>query len=242
MRLACTLLVAAGCGSSADPRMVLPGGDDTTTHPGEGIDAAPGDGALGDGMGLAGQVCVIADLRVINSGCAQTGADGLTVTLDGNTAMTTDNGSFVIATPNGSGLIWQVSGPGIVTSLVPFSASAVLPAVPLDLYQDVTLANGVIINPGEGSVIVRSLDAVTHQPLSDLTADVMPAATYAPFYDGSTASTWNQNGTGAQGITWIPGVTVGSATVTLQNMAGTQVMAQLPIGDQTITFATATVQ
>jgi len=243
MRLACSLLVAVlgtACGSSTDPRMVLPGGDDTTTGP--GVDAAPtGDGSLGDGNAIAGKVCVIADLRVIDSGCAPSGVADLTVVLDGNTAMTADDGSFVMPMPTGSNLLWQISGAGIVTSLVPFSSATQLPAVTQELYDNVTLSNGVIVNSGEGSVVVRVLDSVTHQPASDVTATVMPAATYDPYYDGSSSTVWNQNATGTQGITWTPGVTVGTATVTLKDGAGMEKAIALPVADLAITFATASI-
>jgi hypothetical protein len=245
MRLACSLLVAAlsaACGSSTDPRMVLPGGDDTTTGPGPDASTI-GDGAVGDGAGILGRVCVVADLRVLDTtGCAGSGVDGLTVTLGTDTATTAADGSFTIAQPSGTNLIWQVTGPGLVTSLIPFSVSSLLPAVTQDFYDDLTISNGVIVNPGEGSVVVRALDAATHQPVMGVTATVAPTATSDPFYDGATATAWNQNATGPQGITWIPGVTAGTAMVVLQNSAGTMVSAPLPIGDLAITFATVPVQ
>ncbi len=235
MRIASLLIALAACQGSGEQRPINPGGgDDQVTTGTDG--GTTTDGPTGDGTGIAGRVCLVSDLRNLST-CAATGADGLTVTLGSETATTSADGSFTIGTPGGSSLVWHVSGTGIVPSVMAYSATplaSAVPAVPAVLYESFTLSNGVLINAGEGSVIGRVVHATN--AISNATASISPAATYAAFYDGNSASTWNQNSTGTRGVFWIPGAAGGNASVTVDTAAGDSVAASLAVDGDSITF------
>lgn len=233
MRIASLLLVVAACQGGGEQRPINPGGGDDVVSP--TVDASSTtDGTTIDGTGLSGRVCVVSDMRALST-CAATGADGLTVTLEGQTATTAADGSFTIATPSGSSLVWRVSGTSIVSTVMPFSASTLIPAVPATLYDSVALANGVIINAGEGSVIGRVVHATN--PISGAVAAISPVATYDPFYDGSSATAWNQNQTGTRGVFWIPGSSTGTPQISVETLAGDVVSVGVPVEGDAITFA-----
>ncbi len=232
MRLAWSLVVLTACQAGGDDnRHVLPGGgDDESVTPGGG-DARVVDAPLGDGGAFAGRACLLVDLRSLDS-CASTGANGLTVKLGAQTAMTAADGTFTIPTPSGSTLEWRVSGSGVVPSRRAFSAVPLIPVVPQRIYDDLRLANGVILNAGQGSVVARVVRNGAGAP--GVTGRITTAS-YATFYDGNSASTWNQSSTGAQGVIWIPGVPAGNANLTL-DVAGTTSTVPTTVEDGGVTF------
>jgi hypothetical protein len=92
----------------------------------------------------------------------------------------------------------------------------------------------VIEYPGEGAMLVFvSRNAVG---VPDQLASTSREGFYKPFYDGATANDWEQTpdvlGTGAQGAVWVPGLDVGTATITVAGVASTG-----PVFDGGITFA-----
>ena len=60
-------------------------------------------------------------------------------------------------------------------------------------------------NADEGDVMVSVVR--NGVPVSGVTATLSPVQQYATFYDGSNATVWNQNSTGAYGTVWFPGAT-----------------------------------
>jgi hypothetical protein len=232
MRLVPLLVVLAACQAAGEDRPVLPGGDDDESVTPGGRDAGIGDASQGDGSAILGRVCLLSDLRDL-AGCAVTGASGLTVTLGNQTAITAADGTFIMPAPSGSTLVWRVTGTGVVPSRMAFSAVPVIPVMPDSLYNDLTLANGVIINAGQGAVVVR---LVTPQgaDVPGATGNIV-TATYPAFYDGNSASLWNQSSTGTQGVIWIPGVPAGSANLGLA-VGGATTTLPTTVDDGGITF------
>ncbi|CAN5918922.1 hypothetical protein BH11MYX3_BH11MYX3_23800 [soil metagenome] len=195
MKLAWLLVALTACQAAEEDRHVLPGGDDgESTTPGGG-DAGIRDAPPGDGSAILGRVCLLSDLRNL-AGCAATGADGLTVTLGGQMATTAADGTFTMPAPSGSTLVWRVTGPGVVPSRMSFSVVPLIPVVPQSFYDDLALSNGVIINAGQGAVVARLV--TPHGAGVPGGTGTIVAATYPAFYDGSSASQWNQSSTGTQ--------------------------------------------
>ncbi len=232
MRLVSLLVVLAACqGGGEDNRPVLPGGDDgESVHPGGG-DARIDDAPHGDGAAIMGRVCLLGDLRNLAS-CASVGADGLTVTLGTQTAMTAADGSFTIPAPSGSTLVWRVNGPGVVPSRMAFSAVPRIPVLPKTVYDNLTLSNGVILNAGQGTVVARVISQGA--AVTGATGTIVNAS-YAAFYDGNSATVWNQNSTGVQGMIWVPGVAAGTASLSV-DVAGTISTVPTAVDDGGITF------
>src|SRR5690606_24101672 len=107
-----------------------------------------------------------------------------------------------------------------------------IPAMPRALYESMLTANNVMLVPGEGSMMVfASYDGAG---VAGVTASNDPQAFYEPFYDGASPTTWSRSETGANGTIWLPGIDVGTASVTI----GSVVMSG-PIFDGGITFANA---
>jgi hypothetical protein len=199
---------------------------------GGGVDAA----VFGDANidVIPGQVCLTSDARAPNT-CATTGAGGLIVTLDGNTATTDPDGTFVIDVPQSSNISWQVSGTDIMTSVMSYSAVHRIPVMSEVDYFDLANSNSVVPAPGQGDVFVH----LTHQGASVAmaTAAVAPAAEFPTLYDGSAVTTWTQISTSTAGVVWIPGLPQGSAAVTVTPDGGTAtIVNSIPIGDQTLTW------
>ena len=171
--------------------------------------------------------------------CAGTGAAGLTVTLATAMATTADDGAFTIARPTGSNLVWHVTGSTLVTSVVPYGATTVIPAMRALAYSDIADNNGVSVqNPGEGEIfvrVVRAGAAVAHAQASSA-----PPPQYGALYETADAVVWNLNaasGTGSHGAAWIAGAPGGLATVTITPSGGAAVVVpNVPVEDQANTY------
>lgn len=234
MRCALLVLVVGCHPSSENDYPVAPGGAGVGGGLPAFVDASL-DGTDG-GPQLIGRVCLMTDPRDQTS-CATSGAGGLVVTLGTSTATTADDGTFTIARPSGSNITWDVTGSTIVESLTPFSAQAVIPAMPLTVYGQLEGDNGVVPQAGQGAVMVRVLQGGA--PVAGATVTSTPAGVYGAFYDGSTPATWTANATGAFGAAWLPAITTGTADVTVTPQGGTPVMLSLvPIKEAAITFLT----
>lgn len=239
--VALALLAAAtaftACSPASDKLPVTGGGGGGGTggH-GSGVLDAAAD-AVGDG-GTTGRVCLLADPRMLDS-CASTGAGGLTVTLGSGSATTADDGTFSLVVTPSSDLVWQASGSAIMTSLVPYGPSTTIPALSTTTYEDLTTGNGVVPVAGEGDVFVQISEGGS--ALAGAKVSVSPPPAYAPYYDSSSSTTWNQNFTGMYGVAWVPGIGSGTATVTVTppSGSGSAFMVSGPVGDQTLTFITA---
>jgi hypothetical protein len=232
--------LAVACPAQHDDLPVTPGGGGGHggTSGGGVLDAAPD--STTDGS-TAGRVCLAADPRALDS-CAGTGAGGLTVTLGSGSATTAADGTFALLAPTTSDLVWTVSGSAIMTSMMPFGPSATIPALSTNTYENLTTGNGVEPIAGEGDVFVQITQGGS--ALAGAKVSVSPPPAYAPYYDGNSSTTWNQNFTGSYGVAWVPGITSGVATVTVQPPAtgsGSALMLTAMIGDQTLTFTVATI-
>jgi hypothetical protein len=237
MRLACALLVVvAGCQTTDHP--------DYPVNPGGGIgvgsgghkDAGVGDGGGDGGAKLVGRVCVLGDLRRLDT-CPTAGAGGLTVTLGTKVAITAADGTFAIDVPGGVDLFWRVSGGSVVPMLTPFSASTTLFTVDSTTYNELLVANGVLIADGEGSIAVHVVR--NNFNVAGATAIVNPPSPNPTFYDGNSLLTWDQDATGTFGVVWLPGPEVGLATVAVKPPAPfTPVQTTVPVENLAITIVT----
>lgn len=228
----------AGCPASGDDYPVVPGGPSHPSTP--MVDAPPGDSAVTDGGAIAGRVCLTTDLRKPATGCAATGAAGISVVL--GTAMTTTSadGSFTILPPQGTGLVWRVSGENLVPSVIPLTTSTILPIVSDQTYLDLSGGNSVIVNSGEGSIVLYVVAAGA--PLPGTTVTSNPVASYPALGDRTTASNWVAGATGPLGVSWIPGIIAGPARLTVTPPPDADVISvDVPVVDGAITFATVVV-
>lgn len=228
--LACGALVA--CESGDGDYQIQPGGSSPP-----GTSTQPDGGAGGDAAGatISGRVCKVTDLRAHGSAaCASTGADGITVTLGASTAETDATGAFTIATPTGTGLVWRASGTDLVASVMPAGGTTEIPIIDTATYEEMLLSAGVLLSSAQGSIIgyVRRAG----QPLSGAVADVTPVPPYPVAYDGTTASVWRADATGALGTVWVPALDAGSVTVTVTPAVSTVVTRTVLVEDVAITF------
>ena len=189
-----------------------PPDDDYPVLPGHGS------GVPGETSGaISGRVCLImTDPRALAT-CADSGADNLTVSLGGVTAVTAANGAFTLVPPTGSNLAFTVSGPTIVTSTQLFSPTNVIPAINADLFDEVLAANGIVLAPGSGSIFGSVLSRGV--PAAGITAASTPSPAFGPFFDGTTPTSFTLDATGARGVVFLPGVTVGPASVTFSDLS-----------------------
>lgn len=227
------LLVACRAGGGDDEFPIEPGG---TPGTGTMVDAAVVDAPDFDAMSMiAGRVCLIADLRALTA-CASTGAGGITVTLGASSAITSDSGEFTIAAPSGANLVWRASAGDLVTSVVPFGPSTLIPAIGVEDFNDLQNANGVLIVDGQGSIVARVVKGGL--PQSDVVVDVAPLAQFPTRYDGLTPTAWTELATGPAGTAWIPGAALGTNIVTATPAAGAAASATVLVEDLAITYVT----
>lgn len=235
------LALCAACGSSmtyAPPPGGgggdggVPSGDapNATDGPGK-ADALP---APGDGGTLSGRVCLANDPRDLRA-CAATGAGGLLVQLGDAAAVTSDDGSFTIAGSFGAGMVWHVTGSSIVTSIMQLPDYQI-PAITTTTYASMLAANNAALQPGQGTLMVTLVQNGV-SPVGS-TATVTPGF-FDPYYDTASTTTWAQSGgVGSGGTVWVPGLDVGTATLTakLVNTTTTTSTPPQPIEDHAITY------
>lgn len=238
MRLAALLALVAGCSGGTDDYRVVPGGPSHPSTP--MVDAPPADTGTGDGAALAGRVCVITDLRKPSTGCLSTGAAGITVTLGTATTLTAADGSFAIAPPQGTGLVWHVGAEDLIPSVIPLTTSTTLPIVTTQTYLDLQNGNTVIVNSGEGSVVLYLVNAGA--PLAGGTVTSNPVASYPAMGDQANPTNWVAGETGPLGASWTPGIIAGTTRMTVTPPAGLAVVTiDVPVEDGAITFATVAI-
>ncbi len=218
-RLALLLLaaLAAGCSSAGDTDDYPIGGGGA----GGGTSGPPpggGDGGTGDG-GTSGQirgrVCLVSDLRRLTgqlpTDCATTGAGNLAVSLGGVVAA--DRPRRLVLDADAGGDEPGVAGDRAAAdpSVVPVSASTLLPAISEAVYADLKSASGVIISPGQGSVIARVFRGTG--AVTGATAQIVGGESLQTLYDGATATTWTTIATGMLGVAWLPDNALGARTL-----------------------------
>ncbi len=241
MRQVVLLVLVAACKKAGDDYPVLP--PDMTIDP-TLVDAATHDGGGGDAaaidalVGIAGRVCLYTDARA-QQVCKPTGAGGLTVNVGGKTATTAADGSFTIGTPTGTNPVWHVSGAMITTSVMPFGSSNQIPAILASDYLDLEGQNGASVQAlSDGEAFVRVVHAGA--PLANAKGGSAPQSTYGPLYDTGNALVWNSGanqGTGAAGMVWFPGIAAGTATLSVTPPGGSPIpIPNVPIEGQSITY------
>jgi len=238
-------VLVAGCTSAGggDDYPVGGGGAGGGTS-GPRTDGGTDAGGTGDGGQpmIRGRVCLVSDLRrLIDAApgdCATTGAGGLNVSLGGPaTALTAADGSFSIPAQDGFNLTWRVTGMNLVTSIVPVSASTLLPAIRDAVYGDLKNASGVLVAPGEGSIVARLVRGGA--PVTGATAQIIGGESAQTLYDGASATVWSTISTGTFGVAWLPDNVAGSRTMRIVYGASqTAFSVPVPIFDQAITFVT----
>jgi len=182
---------------------------------------------------ISARACLLTDVRDLTS-CASTGAADLTVTLGSQTATTADDGSFTIVRPLGSNLAWNITGSGIATSVMTYSPVVEIPVVDATTYADLLATNGVILTTGEGGVMARVLSAGV--PVAGATATGMTNDGNV-FYDGSSATVWNQGATGTRGTVWIPQMATGAGTISITPAGGSATtVTGVPVTDGGVSF------
>jgi hypothetical protein len=227
------LWILAGCEQAGDDFPLNPGGGGGATG-GTSVDAAEFDDD--GGTDLSARVCLVTDLRTPGDLCASSGADGFTVTLGARTATTATDGSFTIERPTSANLVWRVTGNGIVTSVKPFTTDLVIPAISTTRYNELLLANGILLAQGQGSVVASVVRAGAALP--NASATTQPEAQFVTLYDTANANVWAQVATGTRGTAWITGLAAGAALLRVTHASAPAQEAAVPVEDQAITFVT----
>ncbi|HWU89420.1 MAG TPA: hypothetical protein VN253_19300 [Kofleriaceae bacterium] len=245
------LVLAAGCpgGGGDDYPIGAGGGGGGPTTPGASKDAAVEDASQRDAAidappgQLIGRVCLLTDLRLINAApgdCAATGASNLRVTLGSSApVLTNDDGTFLIAEQAGSNLAWTVTGVTLVTSVIPFSTSRLLPAIRDTAYGDLKSSSSVIVSPGEGSIVARLVK--NNASITGARALVNNGESLQTLYDTANATVWGTQGTGSLGVAWLPNNLAGTRTLIVSPPSGASFAVPVTIVDQAITFVTIAV-
>jgi hypothetical protein len=229
--LVASLVLLMGCGRDVEMYPVNPGGGGGTG--GTGMPDAPI--TIDGSTTITGRVCLLSDARSPTA-CASSGADALTVTLGSSTATPSADGTFSIARPSGSGLVWRVSGTGIVGAAMEQASGMTIPAISTALYADMTTTNMAINNNGTGAIIAQ----LTHggAAVANATALPSPLPDGNVYYDGISATEWSLDVTGSYGVVWVPGMTPGTAQLTINgSVQGT--VTGIPVFADTVTFVPA---
>jgi len=227
--LVLVLVVAASCKTETN----YPVGGGGFSGGGNGLHVdAPSDGT-GSGSNIV-RACVLTDPRDLTS-CKTAGVAGLTVTLGTQTATTADDGTFTISAPTGTNVVWDVKGSTVVESVTPYAGQTKISVMDSQMFIELQGNVGAQAEATTGGLLARVTrggNAVIGE-----TAIVTPANQLGSYYDGATASSWTQTGTGAYGTVFEPNVPSGSATLKL-SAAGTlqATVSAIPITDGGVTF------
>ena len=204
MKLSAILLVLiSGCMSNDDP------GYPVATSGGT---ASGGGGSGTSTPRVSGRVCVLADPQLM-SACAITGASGLTVAMGSATATTSADGSFELTptdavTPTTN---LAVTGTGIVPSQATVNNTNIIPVMNQELFDQMVLATGITTEPQTGTIIANVVNG-QGEPAMGLTATSTPTGTVGPFFDGTGATPWTLDETGARGVAYFPNVSSSGTT------------------------------
>jgi hypothetical protein len=174
------------------------------------------------GQPVIGRVCVASDLRDLVT-CSDDAAGGLTVQLGTMEATTAADGTFAFPTPTERVSAFTVSGTGaggieVVPTTSPFAVNAFVPAIDADLWARTMTSNGILLDPGQGSILA----AVTRdgQPISGISVTSQPVSAFGPFYDASSPVLWGLGGTATRGMVLVPGLTAGMVDLSFNNALG----------------------
>jgi len=228
------LLLIAGCTTADDPSYT--------------VETPSGTGAGGSTGGststrIAGRVCVLADPTLM-SACAITGAGGLTVTAAGASTTTSQNGTFSLAADSVSPTTnLAVTGTGIVPSQVSVANASIVPVMNQQLFASMVLATRITTEPQTGMIIASVVNG-QGVPAAGVTATSLPVGTVGPFFDGTGATPFTLDATGARGVVMFPNVpTTGATRLSFTNSAETETTVDgIQVVDGGITFVDATLR
>jgi hypothetical protein len=235
MRILIAIALACACTDQEAPDHFIVGGGGGPPQSGSAVFG----GIPPSVLLITGRVCVLADPRLF-AVCSTTGAGGLVVRLGNSFTVTGTSGSFSMPAPTGTNLSFTVSGPSIVTSTQPLTSSNTIPVLTQDLFGQVLAANGITLTQGSGSILASIVDRGGN-PVSGVTATSTPSPAFGPFFDGTTPTAFTLNGTGARGVVMFPGVTIGPAALTFNDLAtsGETTVDGVQVVDGGITFVDA---
>jgi hypothetical protein len=238
--------LAGACAGEEDHGPFHPGGGGGGGG-GTGGDARQTDAAvLGDGGALlAGQVCVVTDLRSPRACPAVTEREGVDVTVRGTTTTTTSaaNGGFSLpVTEAAVTLVLADASTPLVRSYVPVpvTGAAVDAPVATRVAFDAAIASLGTVVPDSGGTVVAYVRDVS-APATGVAFSTIAGSSLAPFYDNGGATAWVQGGgTGPAGVALF--VDVPPGTVTLDGLAADTRVARatVPVAADTITFVYVT--
>lgn len=226
------LLLITGCTSPDDPGYPI----ETPSGPGSG-----GGGTSTSASRVTGRVCVLADPTLM-SACAITGASGLTVAMGTATTTTTTNGAFTLESTDAVSPTTNlaVTGPGVVPSQATLNATNIVPVMNQQLFDNMVLATGLSLQPQTGMIIANVVNG-QGVPAMGVTATSLPTGTVGPFFDGTGATPFTLDTTGARGVAMFPNVATGGTTrLTFSNAQNESTVDGIQVVDGGITFVDAT--
>jgi hypothetical protein len=245
MRAALLLAVGAltgACAGEEDHGPFRPGGGGggggMTGGDARGVDAP----ALGDGgLSLAGQVCVVTDLRVPELCPAVPERVGVAVGVRGTTATATsnDSGVFELQVVATDVTLDVASGStALVRSYVPVTVTGTgvnAPAVTQAAFDEAIASLGTVVPDNGGTVVVYVRDGSA--AATGVAFATIEGSSIAPFYDNGGATSWVQGGgTGLAVVALFVDVPAGE--VTIDGVAADSRVAQatVPVAADTVTF------
>ena len=228
-----SIALVAACTSSRDDLPIEPGGGGGSVPNGPVVQGAGG--STGAPM-ISGRVCLLTSATTLSQ-CAASGAGGLTVAIGGAQTTTAPDGTFSLATPSGTNLGFTVSGAGVVTSSQLFSPTNTIPVMSQAMWNQLLAASSISLASGTGSIMASIVDA-SGNPISGVTGTSAPASAFGPLFDGSAPGTFVLDATGERGVALFPGVNVGSASLTFNDIAtgGESTVAGVQVFDGGITY------
>ncbi len=198
------------------------------------VDAAPGDGGT-DAAFTRGRVCLTTDLR-FPARCANTGADGFTVSYGNLSATTSADGTFAFtAAPTTMPSVIKARRVNFITSLVPNGKTVLIPTVATAVYDQFLFDNAFVLPADTGTVFARVLNVGA--AYSGATVVAVPVALAITRYAGSNAITWEVTATGAEGIAALPGVAAGTIDIVVTPTVGAaRTFTGIPVEGAAVTF------
>ncbi len=231
-RLLLLAALLAGCKDAGDMLPVVPGGGGTGSSMQPDAAMIEEDG----GTEIQGRVCLLSDPRAPAT-CAASGADGLAVTLGGQSATTAGDGSFTIMRPSGTNLTWLVNGTGIEPGVMRAALGSTIPVLSSLLYGDMIAGMSAVVTTEDGAIIAQLRR--NNAPFTDAVAVATPVPDSEVYYDGPGVSDWDFDSTGAAGVVWISAIPPGNASLAVDNGTVQTTVGGIPVFAGAITFERA---
>jgi hypothetical protein len=225
------LLLITGCMSPDDPGYPI----ETPSGPG-----SSGGGTSSSASRVSGRVCVLADPTLM-SACAINGASGLTVAMGSATTTTNTDGTFSLTSndPVSATTNLAITGAGIVPSQATVNSTNIVPVMNQQLWDNMVLATGISPEPQTGTIIANVVNG-QGEPAMGVGATSSPTGTAGPFFDGTGATPFTLDATGARGVVMFPNVATGGPTsLTFSNAQNESTVDGIQVVDGGITFVDA---